>query len=149
MTEQRTRWLPGMSALTGGAPVRVLSVSEGMFLEEGDCVELLVARPDDAEKPYWVNAVYATVDTQDILTRSLLAWQTYCSRLHSSFSSTTSSPSSAASSPALDIGGIRERIAGSMTGHPTDACWRVYTHAERDILALCDEVEGLRARLRG
>lgn len=142
-------WLAGMSVCTGGVPQRVLKVEEGMFLEQGDVIDLLVCAPEEGEKAYWVNALYVTLDTSDPITRSLLAWQTHSSRQSSSSSSTSSSPSSSAQPDAVDLQDVRERVASSMAGHPTDACWRVYAHAERDILDLCDEVERLRERLRG
>ena len=145
----KKKWMAGMSACTGGVPQRVLKVEEGMFLEMGDCIDLLVCAPEEGAEAYWVNAVYVTLDSDDPITRSLLAWQTHSSRLSSFSSSTSSSPSSSTFSGGVDVQAARERVASSMSGHPTEACWRVYTHAERDILDLCDEVERLRERLRG
>lgn len=144
--DEITNWQPGMAVTLGGATLRVVRVYEGDYLG-GSYIELLVVEENEHATPTWVLPRYVSVVVDECPTdpRTLgsSVSLTSPSRQPSSPSFNSSSPSSC--SPAtLDTQAIRSRLRESMTAHPMDAALHLLTHAERDILDLCAEVDALR-----
>ena len=152
-------WMPGMAVSIGGKLMRVLAVHHGDFLEPDDHTELLVCLAEEGARPEWVLPRYATVLLDDPTTRSLVSWyaaapsssSTPSSRPPSSSPSGGSSARSSGGSASsgsegvpLDLDALVERLRSSVENHPSDAAWHLLAHAERDILALVQEVQRLR-----
>jgi hypothetical protein len=149
--EDITDWYPGMAVSLGGGILRVIKVYKGDYLG-GEYTELLVVEEDEHATPMWVLPRYVSVLVDECPRRPecapLSSSSTPSPKPSQSSSGTSSflrsSTSSTTSGWKCDTASIRTRLRESMAPHPTDAAFHLLTHAERDILDLCDDLDALR-----